>query len=62
MGKYIPFCLTKLLSALYRKDWIEVKNQQKKKDFESFMRRRGVEVSQDTRPVAVVRPTILSSA
>ena len=57
MGKYIPFCLIKLFSALHRKDWVEVENQQKKKGFESFMRRRGVELSKGTRPVAVVSPT-----
>ena len=45
MGKYIPFCLTKLISALHRKDWMEVENQQRKKGFESFMRRRGIELS-----------------
>ena len=62
MGKYIPFCLTKLLSALHRKDWVEVENHQKKKGFESFMRRRGVSLSKGTRPVAVVRPTLRSSS
>ena len=62
MGKYIPFCLTKLISALYRKDWMEVENQQRKKGFESFMRRRGVELSKPTRPVAVFSPTRRSSS
>ena len=59
MGKYIPFCLSKLFSALHRKDWVEVENQQKKMGFESFMRRRGVELSKGTtRLVAIVRRTI----
>ena len=53
MGKYIPFCLTKLISALHRKDWVEVENQQRKKGFQSFMRRRGIELSKATRPVAL---------
>ena len=61
MGKYIPFCLTELISALHRKDLVEVENQQKK-GFESFMRRRGVELSKGTRPVAVVSPTLRSSS
>ena len=58
MGKYIPFCLTKLLSALHRKDWVEVENQQKL-GYESVMRRRGVELSKANRPVTIVRPILL---
>ena len=61
MGKYIPFCLTKLLSALYRKDWVEVENQQKKKGFESFMRRRSVELAKANIAEAVVLPILRSS-
>ena len=53
MGRY------KLLSALHRKDWVEAVKQQNKMGFESFMRRRGVELSKaSTRHVAIVRPAV----
>ena len=62
MGKYIPFCITKLIVALHRKDWKEVERQQNKKAFESFMARRGVCLSKRSpKIVGIAEPLQKSS-
>ena len=62
MGKYISFCITKLIVALHRKDWKEMEKQQNKTAFESFMAIRGVYLSKSSpKPVGIVEPLQKSS-